>query len=415
MGGESVRVSVSPLWPQQCSKGFHKATETGNGPPQTEGATEHDLPRRYVADGRIKTRSGTPVTGSPGPSQAAGVQDQLGKVSATPNTQTGVSGPHNRHNPHDSDLTRRKGAEDSEEMPINSQQGQSVSEGLVEANRNDVGNNTGSLASPTTIQRASGIEDKNTEENTVLPDYGASEQGVENRAGVVDNNAQQVEWPPNSLSDPRPRHRDRCVTPGLGSGHRADEHRRPLVRGGENPPINLLELAGGALAMKTFTKGRKNIHVLLRMDNTTAIAYINRMGGTRFQTLSQTACDLWHWCLQRGITLSAVHLPGVLNSIADGESRTLQSSAEWMLERSICRNVIQTLGPCSVDLFATRLNNQLGRYVSWHPDPFAIATDAFTMSWQEEVGYAFLPFSVIGRCLQKVRQEGCTVVLVTPV
>ena len=95
MGGESVRVSVSPLWPQQCSKGFHEATETGNGPPQTEGATEHDLPRRYVADGRIKTRSGTPVTGSPGPSQAAGVQDQLGKVSATPNTQTGVSGPHN--------------------------------------------------------------------------------------------------------------------------------------------------------------------------------------------------------------------------------------------------------------------------------------------------------------------------------
>ena len=45
MGGESIRVSVSPLWPQQCSKGFHEATETGNGPPQTEGAMEHDLPR----------------------------------------------------------------------------------------------------------------------------------------------------------------------------------------------------------------------------------------------------------------------------------------------------------------------------------------------------------------------------------
>ena len=128
--------------------------------------------------------------------------------------------------------------------------------------------------------------------------------------------------------------------------------------------INLLELAGRALATKTFTKGRKNIHVLLRMDNTTSIAYINRMGGTRSQTLSQTACDLWHWCLQRGITLSAVHLPGVLNSIADGASRTLQSSAEWMLERSICCGIIQILGSCSVDLFATHLNNQLRRYIS---------------------------------------------------
>ena len=179
--------------------------------------------------------------------------------------------------------------------------------------------------------------------------------------------------------------------------------------------INLLEQAGGALATKTFTKGRKNTHVLLRMGNTTAIAYINRMGGTRSQTLSQAACDLWHWCLQQGITLSAVHLLGVMNSIADGESRSLQSSAEWMLERSICHIVIRTQGPCSVDLFATRLNNQRRRYVSWRPDPFSIAMDAFTMSWQEEVGFAFPPFSLIGRCLHKVRLEGCTVVLVTPV
>ena len=53
-------------------------------------------------------------------------------------------------------------------------------------------------------------------------------------------------------------------------------------------------------------------------------------------------------------------------------------------------------------------------YVSWRPDPFAIATDTFTMSWQEEVWYAFPPFSLIGRYLHKVRLEGCTV-LVTPV
>ena len=108
------------------------------------------------------------------------------------------------------------------------------------------------------------------------------------------------------------------------------------------------------------------------------------------QTLSQAACDLWRWCLQRGITLSAVHLPGVQNSTADGESRT---SAEWMLERSICHSVIQTLGPCSVDLLAIHLNNQLGRYVSWCPDMSG-------MHFPDR---------------QKVRQEGCTLVLVTSV
>ena len=132
--------------------------------------------------------------------------------------------------------------------------------------------------------------------------------------------------------------------------------------------INALELAGGALAIKTFTKGRENLHVHLRMDNMTVI-YINRMGGTRSQTLSQEACNLWHWCLQQGITLSAEHLPGTENTVADMESRTLRSAAEWMLDRFACHRILQILGPCSVDLFASRLNNQLDRYISWRPAP----------------------------------------------
>jgi hypothetical protein len=63
---------------------------------------------------------------------------------------------------------------------------------------------TGSLASSTTVQRAPGLEDTNTEENTVFSDYGVSERGIEGRAGVVDRNAQPVERPPNSPTDPGP-------------------------------------------------------------------------------------------------------------------------------------------------------------------------------------------------------------------
>jgi hypothetical protein len=53
-------------------------------------------------------------------------------------------------------------------------------------------------------------------------------------------------------------------------------------------------------ATKTFTKGRMNIHVLIRMDKTMSIAYINKMGGTRSHILSQVACDHWYWCLPAG-------------------------------------------------------------------------------------------------------------------
>ena len=93
--------------------------------------------------------------------------------------------------------------------------------------------------------------------------------------------------------------------------------------------INCLELLGGAFAVKAPGKASKNIHIRLRMDITTAISYINRMGGTHSHILAKMACSLWQWCLGRGIVLSAEHLPGSQNVIADRESRTFHSSAEW--------------------------------------------------------------------------------------
>ena len=44
--------------------------------------------------------------------------------------------------------------------------------------------------------------------------------------------------------------------------------------------INYLELLAATFAVKTFTKDKENIQVHLRMDNRTAVFYVNRMGGT---------------------------------------------------------------------------------------------------------------------------------------
>ena len=106
--------------------------------------------------------------------------------------------------------------------------------------------------------------------------------------------------------------------------------------------INCLELLGGAFVVKIFAKQRQNLHIRLQMNSTTAVAYINRMGGTHSSTLSNMACSLWQWCLQRGITLSAEHLPGIHNITADAESRTFHSSAEWQLLPSVFRGINTT-------------------------------------------------------------------------
>ena len=74
--------------------------------------------------------------------------------------------------------------------------------------------------------------------------------------------------------------------------------------------INCLELLAGSFAVKSFAKGRLCAHVRLRMDNTSAVAYVNRLGGTRSLVLSNLALALWEWALSQNIFLSAEHLAG---------------------------------------------------------------------------------------------------------
>ena len=114
--------------------------------------------------------------------------------------------------------------------------------------------------------------------------------------------------------------------------------------------------------------------------------------------------------------MSAEHLPGKQNYIADQESRTQGDSSEWKLKPSVFKQLMEQLGPCQIDRFASRLTAQLKTYMSWRPDPGAVATDALSQSWNQIKGYAFPPFSLIGRCLTKVRREQVPeIVLITPI
>ena len=187
------------------------------------------------------------------------------------------------------------------------------------------------------------------------------------------------------------------------------------VRRGPSIHINSLELLVGSFAIKAYTKHRNTgTVVLLQMDNSTAVAYANKMGGTRSLSLSLQACHLWNWCLERRILLLAEHLPGVANMVADQESLQVETSSEWMLHRAVFHWTQQILGPCQMDLFATVLNHQLVNYASWRPDPFAQATDVFRLSWKGLNGYAFPPFGLVGKCLQKIRQGQSTITMVVP-
>ena len=51
------------------------------------------------------------------------------------------------------------------------------------------------------------------------------------------------------------------------------------------------------LTLKTFCHERKNIHIRLKVDNTTSVAYINKKGG-RKKDLNDLAREIWTWALE---------------------------------------------------------------------------------------------------------------------
>ena len=178
--------------------------------------------------------------------------------------------------------------------------------------------------------------------------------------------------------------------------------------------INNLELQACQFALKAFCKNVNNIHVQVFMDNTTSCSYIEKFGG-RSEELDLIARDIWFWCLEREIHLSVAHVPGVDNTEADEESRKVNDDTEWSLTPKVFDAIKNIYPQMSVDLFASRNNNKLSRYVSRRPDPEAYAIDAFSLTWANDVFYMFPPFSLIGRILQKVQEEGTEAVIVAPI
>ena len=168
--------------------------------------------------------------------------------------------------------------------------------------------------------------------------------------------------------------------------------------------INYLELKAVWFAIRTFLKDKRNVHVRLNVDNTTALAYINNMGG-KIKPYNELARKIWLWCIERDIWLSAAYIQSALNVEADSQSRMDHDNIEWELNDKIFKEICNMFGHPDVDLFASRLNHKIDKYISWKPDPFAIAVDAFTVNWNVFKPYIFAPFSLIAKILQKIEMD----------
>ena len=66
---------------------------------------------------------------------------------------------------------------------------------------------------------------------------------------------------------------------------------------------------------------------------------------------------------------------------------------------------MKKFGKPNIDLFASRLNHKLYKYVSYRPDPSAFAVDAFSISWSNCYVYIFAPMSPLNMVFRKIVED----------
>lgn len=113
--------------------------------------------------------------------------------------------------------------------------------------------------------------------------------------------------------------------------------------------------------------------------------------------LDKIARQVWLWCLERNIQVSAAHLTGKINQEAIQLSKVFNDDLEWSLAPSIFKQLLIHFPDMSDDLFASRLNFKLEEYVSHRPELHVQAVDTFVIVWHSNLYNIFSPFSLMSK------------------
>ena len=181
-----------------------------------------------------------------------------------------------------------------------------------------------------------------------------------------------------------------------------------------NEHINYKELTAVYYMLTGPPTSLRDKVVRLGIDNTTAMWYLRKMGGTN-PKLARLAQQIFSTLNLENISLEVYHLPGIMNQIADAESReTKKRLWDCSLDKNVFHKLNHLHGPFSMDIFATYQNKQLPRFASLGPQPGTLWTDAMAHSWQGEHPWVFPPPILIGRILQKLEFEQSSATILTP-
>jgi hypothetical protein len=179
--------------------------------------------------------------------------------------------------------------------------------------------------------------------------------------------------------------------------------------------INYLEMLSVYFALKSFKDKIKGKHVTVLCDNSSAVAYINNMGGCKSADCNEIAKSIWAWCIDNDVWISCTHLPGKSYVEADCLSRSFNDQLEWQLNEVVFESIVKVWGKPDIYLYASRLNNQVECYCAFKPDPYAKQSNAFLVDWGKfNCVYLFPPFSLLGSYTHKLIMDKPQAIIIIP-
>jgi hypothetical protein len=178
--------------------------------------------------------------------------------------------------------------------------------------------------------------------------------------------------------------------------------------------INELEMKAVRNALMLWKDRLRGQAIMLLSDNSTVVAYLRNQGGTHSFALYQLTMEILLLCDTAQIQLSVRHIPGRLNVLADGLSRGQALPTEWTLHKEVFLQVQSLYPGMQIDIFATRLNNRLQKFVSPVPDPLALAVDGLAVDWTGLDLYAYPPTPLLPKVLQRLNLFQCQMTLIAP-
>lgn len=130
---------------------------------------------------------------------------------------------------------------------------------------------------------------------------------------------------------------------------------------------------------------------MLQIDNTTAVSYIQRQGGT--SRISDTYTPYGHsatWWIFKPLIFQLHRTSWRISSVASSSIHT-----NGPRNHQVLLHICNQFGTPDLDLMATPLNNKFSCFLSRVSFPTAIAVDILLSPWKANLIYVFPPLPVI--------------------